>query len=156
MYSFHNRHGEPCLMIFLKAYIISLCSLMVIFSAIYTVIPVGDTKKTLRSVIGIITALALISPFFGRNDGLLAFEFPDSENLVDYDRAEEMEKRTLRQVGIVVEEQVKKTLDRDCEVRVTVSEDGTVEKVEVENVTEYEKNLLSKKIGIESYKIEKY
>jgi len=140
---------------FLQGYILTLSSLIVIFSAIYNMIPSGVTKSTLRSVIGIVTALALISPFFGIDEDLLVFEFPESTQLVDYERAEEMERRTRRQIEIRLEEQIKELLGRECSVTVFLSAEGIIEGVDVENVTEYEKNLIAEKLGINKDRIKK-
>ena len=143
-------------MTFLKEYIFTLCSLMVICAAIFTAVPAGETKTTLRSVIGIITALALISPFFGYEGDLLPFRFDSGEELVDYERAEQMEKRTLRQIEIQLENRIKELLGRECNVRVAVSAEGIAERVVIENVSEADKTLVSESLGIERKRITEY
>ena len=59
-----------------------------------------------------------------------------------------MEKQTLRKIENVVEEEIKKFLGRECRVRVIVSAEGITEKVEIENVTETERDYISEKLGI--------
>ncbi len=140
-------------MSFLRGYIFSLCALMVIFSAIYAALPEGASKSTVKSVIGIVMALTLVSPFFSYEEGLLPFEFPESHDLVDYQKAEQMEKQTLRKIENVVEEEIKKFLGRECRVRVIVSAEGITEKVEIENVTETERDYISEKLGIDRERI---
>lgn len=141
---------------FFREYIFTLCTLMVIFAALFSILPPGGTKNTVKSVIGIVTALALISPFFSYRENLLLFEFSQSDELVDYDKAENMEKITLRRVEKVVEDEIKKFLERTCEVRVSVSREGIVERVEIENVTESERDFIGEKLGIDKERIKKY
>lgn len=142
-------------MSFLREYVFSLCTLMVIFSAVFTALPEGATKSTVKSVIGIVTALALISPLFAYEEKLLLFEFSKGEELVDYHRAEQMEKKTLRTLEISAEEQIKSLLGREGEVRVVLSAEGITEKVEIENVTENERDFISRKTGIDKERITK-
>lgn len=141
---------------FLQGYILTLSSLIVICSAIYNIVPGGETKRTLKCVIGIVMALALISPFFNRNEELLIFEFPEKQELVDYERAEKMERMTLRQIEIRLEEHIKSLLNRECQVRVVLSAEGIIEGVEIENVTEYEKNIISEEMGINKDRIKEF
>ncbi len=143
-------------MSFFKEYVFTLCSLMVIFSAIFTALPEGSTKSTVKSVVGIVTALALVSPFFSYRENLLPFEFAKEDELVDYHRVEQMEKRTLRKAELVVEGEIKKILGRDGEVRVIMTAEGIIEKVEIENVTETERNFISEKMGINKERIKEY
>ena len=147
-------------MTFLKGYIYTLCCMMVIFSVIFTVVPGGETKKTLRAVIGIIMALIIMSPFFTGDITLPSAEFEKTESLIDEQRAEDMEQLTLTALEKRVESEMEAELEEkgksDARVQVKLAQDGMIEEVKIKNATEADKQIISEKYGFNAKRIESY
>ena len=90
-------------MTFLKGYILTITTMMILFSLSLNLAPENENKKTLRLAIGIVSALIIISPFFKMEGEKISFDFISPENLVDYDMAENMERRTLKTIELEIE-----------------------------------------------------
>ncbi len=129
---------------FIKNYVITLCYMLVIFALVISAIPENSVKKTLKVVIGIVAALIMVSPFLG--DFSEEIIIPKGHSLVDYNMAENMERKTLKQLELAAEEKLKNAIHKKC--KVNISAEGLIEKVEIENGTEEDKRILEKLFGI--------
>ncbi|MDP4118788.1 MAG: stage III sporulation protein AF [Bacillota bacterium] len=150
-------------MTFLRGYVYTLCSCLIISSVVFTVVPNGNLRNTLKAAIGIIIALMVVSPFIGKSN-VKSFNFSKESNLVDYDRVKDMEDLTQKQIkdnaADSATSQIRKTLEENgrnnAAVRISLTADGDIQKVEIENVSETEKEIISKKFGIDKDRICEY
>ena len=134
-------------MTFLKGYILTITTMMILFSLSLNLAPENENKKTLRLAIGIVSALIIISPFFKMEGEKISFDFISPENLVDYDMAENMERRTLKTIELEIESRMETVIHKKC--KVSLSSEGIIEKAEIENGTPSDKELLAQTLGID-------
>ncbi len=144
-------------MSFLRGYIFTLCSFIVISSLVFVAVPSGGIKNTLKTVIGIVIALVAIAPFTG-GISIEMFSFEKPQELVDYKRAEKMNifimGRTEEELSEIIKNQLEDAGKSNVEVEVEMSAEGEIKRVKVKDVTEEDKRVIYEKVGIETEQIE--
>lgn len=136
-----------------KTYIYSLCALLIICSLIYEIVPGGEIKKTLKFVMGIIIAVTVISPLFS----VSIEDYGDFFEANVYGKSEfisgnnELYGVIVRQTKEKTERSMSEKLGKN--VKINLNEKMIITGVEVENVTEQDKIVISQVYGIEREKI---
>ena len=132
-------------------YIYTLSVCLVLSSAVFAAVPESTLKATFKTAVGIIIALAALSAFTRVPEMII----PSYRDYTGYD----YEKESGKMNGLIIEQTKKLSESKISDqvggkkVRITLDESGDIEKVEIENVTETDKILVSGSNKIEITKI---
>lgn len=138
---------------FLGEYIYTLSACLIIASVIFTSVPSGPLKNTLKAAVGIVLALVSVSAFIPDKADTEAYYESMKEVVFDENNADEMTGLVMEQTRKLAEKKISEKVGGK-KVNITLNENGNIEKVEIENATKADKIVVSREFEIEIEKIQ--
>ena len=138
---------------FLGEYIYTLSACLIIASVIFTSVPSGHLKNTLKAAVGIVLALVCVSAFIPDKVDTEAYYESMKEVVFDKNNADEMTGLVMEQTRKLAEKKISEKVGGK-KVNITLNENGNIEKVEIENATKADKIVVSREFEIEIEKIQ--
>lgn len=138
---------------FLGEYIYTLSACLIIASVIFTSVPSGPLKNTLKAAVGIVLALVCVSAFIPDKADTEAYYEGMKEVVFDKNNADEMTGLVMEQARRLAEKKISEKVGGK-KVNITLNENGNIEKVEIENATKADKIVVSREFKIEIEKIQ--